>query len=144
MATLVVHSRCGSIKPRAPNRSFESRLLQRRLSAGSSSRLAIPLLSAGRSLLGGRSAPGEEERRRGPHLRFTHRRTEPILLVAEGRRNAEGQAMASRSKTGRGNVTTPVFLLVPQLKLPKRLDLARDAKRAVASLPELIVENWVE
>ncbi len=50
----------------------------------------------------------------------------------------------SRAKTGRGQVTAPIFLLVPQVKLPKRLDLARDAERAHEAVPELIVKNWVE
>ena len=36
------------------------------------------------------------------------------------------------------------FLLVRQVKLPKRLDLARDAERALAALPGSIVRNWVE
>ena len=52
--------------------------------------------------------------------------------------------MASRSKTGRGLTTVPIFLLVPQVKLPKRLDLDRDAERAHDSVPGLIVANWVE
>ena len=39
--------------------------------------------------------------------------------------------------------TVPIFLLVPQVKLPKRLDLARDADRALDSVPGLIVANWV-
>ena len=43
------------------------------------------------------------------------------------------QAVVSRSKTGRGKVTAPIFLLVLQVKLPKRLDLARDADRALGS-----------
>jgi hypothetical protein len=38
----------------------------------------------------------------------------------------------------------PIFLLVPQVKLPKRLDLARDAERALDSVPGLIVANWVD
>jgi hypothetical protein len=33
---------------------------------------------------------------------------------------------------------------VLQVKLPKRLDLARDAVRAHDALPELIVGNWLE
>jgi hypothetical protein len=41
-------------------------------------------------------------------------------------------------------VTAPIFLLVPQVKLPKRLDLARDAERAVDGVPVLIVANWVD
>jgi hypothetical protein len=58
--------------------------------------------------------------------------------------NTKGRAVASKSKTGRGVVTAPIFLLVPQVKLPKRLDLARDAERALNSLSGLIVANWVE
>ena len=64
--------------------------------------------------------------------------------MAEGRLNTKGQAVVSRSKTGRGKVTAPIFLLVPQVKLPKRLDLARDAARAHETLPGLIVANWAE
>ena len=58
--------------------------------------------------------------------------------------NTKGRAVASRSKTGRGLVTAPIFLLVPQVKLPKRLDLARGAERAVDGVPGLIVAKWVE
>jgi hypothetical protein len=67
------------------------------------------------------------------------------LLVADRARiNKRGQAVASRSKTGRNQVTAPIFLLVPQVKLPKRLDLDRDAERAHDCVPGLIVANWVE
>jgi hypothetical protein len=47
--------------------------------------------------------------------------------------------VASKSKTGRGVATVPIFLLVPQVKLRKRLDLARDAERAVDGVPGRIV-----
>ena len=47
-------------------------------------------------------------------------------------------------EAGRGQVTAPIFLLVPQVKLPKRLDLARDAERAHDLAPGLIVANWVD
>ncbi|MET4102737.1 hypothetical protein ABIE58_002173 [Roseovarius sp. MBR-78] len=105
--------------------------------------LAIPTEAAGKSARGGRITPGEWERRRGLRLRFVYRRTGPSLLVAEGRLNTKGQAVVSRSKTGRGRVTAPIFLLVPQVKLPKRLDLARDAERAHDAVPGLILANWV-
>ena len=65
-------------------------------------------------------------------------------LVAEGRLNTKSRAVASRSKTGRGLTTVPIFLLVPQVKLPKRLDLARDAERAIDAVPGRIVAGWVE
>jgi hypothetical protein len=52
--------------------------------------------------------------------------------------------MASRSRTGRGVATVPIFLLVPQVKLSKRLDLARASERAHDAVPGLIVAKWVE
>lgn len=105
---------------------------------------AIPTPAAGKSTRGGRITPGEWERRTSLRLRFIYCRRGPSLLVAEGRLNTKGQAVVSRSKTGRGKVTAPIFLLVPQVKLPKRLDLARDAERAHDAVPGLIVANWVE
>jgi hypothetical protein len=104
--------------------------------------LAIPTPAAGRSWRGGRITPGEWERRTGLRLRFVYRRSGPSLLVAEGRLSSRGLAVASRSRTGRGLTTMPIFLLVPQVQLRKRLDLARDANRALDSVPGLIVANW--
>ena len=105
--------------------------------------LAIPTPAAGKSARGGRITPGEWERRRGLQLRFVFRRNRPSLLVAEGRLNGRGVGVASRSKTGRGLTTVPIFLLVPQVKLRKRLDLARDAKAAKERIPGAIVANWM-
>ena len=106
--------------------------------------LAIPTPAAGKSTRGGHITPGEGDRRTGLRLRFIYRRRGPSLLVAEGRLNTKGRAVASRSKTGQGVVTAPIFLLVPQVKLPKRLDLARDAERAQVAIPNRIVANWIE
>jgi hypothetical protein len=104
--------------------------------------LAIPTEAAGRGLRGAKLTPGEWERRRGLRLRFFYRRRGPSLLVADrARLNTRGQAVASREKTGRNQVTAPIF---PQVKLPKRLDLDRDAERTHDSVPGLIVANWVE
>ena len=106
--------------------------------------LAIPTEAAGKSLRGGRITPGEWERRTGLRLRFVYRRRGPSLLVAEGRLNTKRRAVASRSKTGHGRTTVPIFLLVPQVRLPKRLDLAREAERAADAVPGRIVGQWVE
>ena len=38
----------------------------------------------------------------------------------------------------------PIFLLVPQVKLPKLLDLARDAAWAHKALPGLVAGKWVK
>ncbi len=83
---------------------------------------AIPATAAGKSSKGGRITPGEWERRAGLRLRFIYRRRGPSLLVAEGRLNTKGRAVASKLQTGRGVATVPIFLLVPQVKLPKKLD----------------------
>jgi hypothetical protein len=106
--------------------------------------LAIPTEAAGKSLRGVRIGRREWERRTGLRLRFVYRRMGPSLLVAEARLNTRGRAVASRSRTGRGLATVPIFLLVPQVKLPKRLDLAREAERAQDAVPGLIVANWVD
>ena len=107
--------------------------------------LAIPLPAAGKALGGRRITPGMWEQKTGLRLRFVYRSRGPSLLVADAvRLNTRGQAAVSKSKTGRGQVTVPIFLLVRQVKLPKRLDLARDAERALAAIPGSIVRNWVE
>ena len=77
-------------------------------------------------------------------MRLIYLRLGQSLLVAEGRLNTKGRAAESRSKTGRSVVTAPIFLLVPQVKLPKRPDLARDPERTANAVPGLIVANWVE
>jgi len=107
--------------------------------------LAIPLPAAGKALGGKRVTPGMWEQRTGLKLRFVYRRRGPSLLVADAvRLNTRGQAAVSKSKTGRGQVTAPIFILLRQVKLPKRLDLVRDAERAQAAIPGSIVRNWVE
>jgi hypothetical protein len=106
--------------------------------------LAIPTPAAGKGTRGKALTPGEWERRRGLRLRFVYRRGGPSLLVADGRLNSRGLGVASRSKTGRGQSTVPIFLLVPQVKLAKRLSLPRDAERAQAAIPGLIVANWLD
>ena len=106
--------------------------------------LAIPTPAAGKGTRGKALTPGDWERRRGLRLRFVYRRGGPSLLVADGRLNSRGLGVASRSKTGRSQSTVPIFLLVPQVKLAKRLSLARDAERAQAAIPGLIVANWLD
>jgi Family of unknown function (DUF6441) len=104
--------------------------------------LAIPLPAAGTGASRGRLTPGEWERRRGLKLRFVYRRGGTSLLVADGRQNKRGLGVESRSRTGRGRATVPIFALVPQVTLRKRLDLYRDAARLAGSLPARIVGNW--
>jgi len=64
--------------------------------------------------------------------------------VSAGRLNTKGRAVASKAKSGTGPATVPIFLLVPQVFLRKRLDLARDAMRVLDGVPGAIVTNWVD
>jgi hypothetical protein len=105
--------------------------------------LAIPTAAAGKSTRGGRITPAEWERRRGVPLRFIYRARGPSLLVAEGRLNSRGLGVASRAKSGRGLASVPIFLLVKQMKLNKRLDLAKAAEAELGRVPGAIVASWV-
>lgn len=104
--------------------------------------LAIPTEAAGRDRSGKRPTPGEWEARAGLRLIFIYRRTGPSLLIAEARMTKHGRATVSRSKTGRGLASIPIFLLVPQVRLRKRLDLERPTKVAFNALPGAIVSRW--
>jgi hypothetical protein len=98
--------------------------------------LAIPTPAAGRGVRGARLTPGEWEARRGIRLRLIYRENAPSLLVADNARlNARGLGVASRSKTGRGAATVPIFILLPQVRLRKRLDLQRSAREGAMALP---------
>lgn len=105
--------------------------------------LAIPTAAAGSQGIGRkRITPRGWEQRTGLRLQFIYRRRGPSFLVAEARLNTKGRAVASRSKSGRGIATVPIFLLVAQVSLKKRLDLARDAEVWAGRVQGLIVSNW--
>ena len=113
--------------------------------------LAIPTAAAGvKGPAGKRITPGGWERRTGQRLRFVYRRRGPSLLVADDARlNRAGLARAKRGRRRRDGIltgaqTVPIFLLLPQVSLRKRLDLDRDARWAEAALPGLIVARWPE
>ncbi|HXF88314.1 MAG TPA: DUF6441 family protein [Xanthobacteraceae bacterium] len=110
--------------------------------------LAIPTPAAGKTGLSSTGArkritPGGWERRTGMRLRLVYRRGRPSLLVAdEARMTRRGLAVKSRSKSGRGQVTAIIFLLVPQVTLRKRLDIEASASRWAARVPGLITQHW--
>jgi hypothetical protein len=107
--------------------------------------LAIPTAAAGTKGVGNkRITPGGWEQRTGQKLRFVYRRGQASLLVAEGRLNSKGRAVASKSKTGRGSTTVPIFVLVPQVNLEKRLNLGGPVLEAQAGLGGMVVANWID
>lgn len=104
--------------------------------------LAIPLPAAGFGRYGRKLSPQQWEQMRGMKLRFVYRPGRAALLVADGRQNKKGRGVRSGSKTGLNRATVPIFVLVPQVKLQKRLDIESIANRVGASVPGMIVANW--
>jgi hypothetical protein len=114
--------------------------------------LAIPTENAPRKGTDGRriSPSTFPEHRFGP-LRFVPRPNGPSLLVVDGLRASfsrkTGELRGFRPATdrarqsGQGVTTVVMFLLVPQVKLPKRLDVARAAERWSTQLPALIEQQ---
>lgn len=113
--------------------------------------LAIPTQAAGTRGLGrARITPGGWEQRTGMRLRMVYRTRGPSLLVADDARlTTRGLATMNRRRvrkdgTRSGSVTVPIFILLPQVQLRKRLDLAPVADRWAGRVPGLIVQNWPE
>jgi hypothetical protein len=114
--------------------------------------LAIPTESAPRKGTDGRRISPSTflEHRFGP-LRFVPRPNGPSLLVVDGLRASfsrqTGELRGFRRATdrarrgGQGLTTVVMFLLVPQVKLSKRLDVARAAEHWSAQLPALIEQQ---
>ena len=111
--------------------------------------LAIPTPSAPKRGVGGkRIRPSNfPEHRFGP-LRFVYRKRGPSLLVVDGvrvnartgrvGRRAKGGAYTKAGRMKAGMATVVMFILVPQVKMPKRLDVKRAAERWAGRLPKLI------
>jgi hypothetical protein len=114
--------------------------------------LAIPTENAPRKGTDGkRIGPSTfPEHRFGP-LRFVPRPSGPSFLVVDGLRASlsrkTGELRGFRRTTdrarqsGQGVPTVVMFLLVPQVKLSKRLDVARAAERWSGQLPALIEQQ---
>jgi Family of unknown function (DUF6441) len=114
--------------------------------------LAIPTENAPRKGTDGRriSPRTFPEHRFGP-LWFVPRQSRPSLLVVDrlrasfGRKSGElrGFRRATDRARARGDglATVVMFLLVPQVKLRKRLDVVRAAERWSVQLPALIEQQ---
>jgi hypothetical protein len=114
--------------------------------------LAIPAENAPREGTDGRRIRLSTfpEHRFGP-LRFVPRPSGPSLLVVDGLRvsvsRKTGELRGFRRATerarrsGQGLTTVVMFLLVPQVKLRKRLDVARAAEHWSGQLPALIEQQ---
>ncbi len=105
--------------------------------------LAIPLPAAGASVRNGRISPGEWERRRGRRLHFVRRRKGGALLVDNGT-VIRGPSNFGRGSVARGfkNRSVPIFVLVPRVRLRKRLGLMSAADRLARSMGARMVAGW--
>ena len=112
--------------------------------------LAIPTASAPKRGVGGKriNPSNFPEHRFGP-LRFVYRRNGPSLLVVDGvrinksgrvGRRAKGGAFTKTGRMKQGMATSVMFIMVPQVRLKKRLDVKREIKRWERRLPGLI--DW--
>lgn len=113
--------------------------------------LAIPTAAAGRHGDGRRKiTPHTWEQIHGLRLRFVYRRHAPSLLVADNARltkRGRGTANIGRSKGNAftrlsGRTTVPLFVLVPQVSVRKRLDVEGAAQKWIAALPHLVLRSW--
>lgn len=118
--------------------------------------LAIPTAAAGVKGISATGAmkritPGGWERRTGMRLRFVYRHAGPSLLVADNARLTKrglARANTGRTRSGAaytrlaGRTTVVVFLLVPQITLKKRFDIASAAQRWADRVPGAIAARW--
>jgi hypothetical protein len=113
--------------------------------------LAIPTPAAPRRGVGGKriNPSNFPEHRFGP-LRFVYRRGRPSLLVVDGvrinksgrvGRRAKGGAYTKSGRMKTGMATVAMFVMVPQVRLKKRLDVRREVRRWQRRLPGLIDRN---
>jgi len=113
--------------------------------------LAIPTEAAPRRGVGGkRISPSNFPEHSLGRLRFVYRPGKISLLVVDGLRAGTGKrggfrkASATALKSGRGLTTVVMFLLVPQVKLKKRLDYKAVVNHWAPQLPQTILQHWKE
>lgn len=109
--------------------------------------LAVPLPAAGKiGFRRKRITPGGWENRTGRRLTFIYRKGRNPLLVDTGEVHKTSymtrRGEHKRRGPGKKNVTIPIFVLVPQVRLPKKLNLEPAAQLAQSRLAGLIVANW--
>ncbi|MEK6747500.1 MAG: DUF6441 family protein [Pseudomonadota bacterium] len=113
--------------------------------------LAIPTEAAPKRGVGGkRINPSNFPEHSLGRLRFVYRPGKISLLVVDslrastGKRGGFRKASESALKSGRGLTTVVMFLLVPQVKLKKRLDYQSVVNLWGGQLPQTILKNWKE
>ena len=114
--------------------------------------LAIPTPAAGKYGDARQKIARSWERIHGLRLRFVYRRGSPSLLVADNARlTNRGRAAANIGRRQdaaftrlAGRTTVPLFVLVPQVTVRKRLDVNGAAQKWITALPHLVTHHWRE
>lgn len=110
--------------------------------------LAIPTEEARAARLGRQKlTPTTWQQRTGIKLQVVIRPDGTRLLVAVVRESAKTGRfikgrVSKRGRFGEGTFTSVMFLLVPQVRLRKRLNLMSKADRLAQDAPQAIVRNW--
>lgn len=108
--------------------------------------LAIPTKAAPRGARGAKITPGEWMRRTGRRLKFVYRKGRAGLLVDDGTvlRGARimGRDGFSRDARGFSNRSVVIFTLVPQVKVPRRLNLFGGIEAAAGRIPGHVAGAW--
>lgn len=108
--------------------------------------LAIPTDAAGKGAGGRKMTPANWERKTGRELQFVYRKGRTALLVDTGRAG-RGNQMVKRA----GKLQSPrtyknryvvMFVLVPQVRLRKRLSVYAMAAQVGATLPARVAALW--
>lgn len=113
--------------------------------------LAIPTEAAPKRGIGGkRINPSNFPEHSLGRLRFVYRPGKISLLVVDnlrastGKRGGFRKASDSALKSGRGITTVVMFLLVPQVRIKKRLDYKSVVNRWEPQLAQAILKHWKE
>lgn len=109
--------------------------------------LAIPLPGLPKRINGKRPTPESLEKAWGVKLRPVFRPGKPLLLVIDarasrGKRGGFKAPSAASQRTGRGAAVVPAFVLLPSVKVKKRLRVKEAGDRARNDLGRRIVQNW--
>ncbi|MGE0108150.1 MAG: DUF6441 family protein [Bdellovibrionales bacterium] len=107
--------------------------------------LPVPLPAAGKKAARGtKLTPSSWEKKYKQKLIFIKRKggNNPVLVAESMRINKRGNFARSTAK--KKKMTVPMFVLVPQVSLKKRLDVKSAATKWGNSISSLVTQNWIE
>ena len=111
--------------------------------------LAIPTRNAPKRIWGKRVTPALYEQAKGPLTFITYRGKGLLVdtnLQAPYSRETGAFRKLRRIRKGASNPTNVrpkvMFWLVPQVRMPKKIDFKKDSKRWHSRIPVLVVKNW--